>query len=161
MQRGKREERLMAVRKRSKRLLKRSPKKRSVCIYLQPRCSFYISFNLPTLLLAYVDIVDFDPSAPKTFKCSANAVNGDEGYVYNVLKDDSPLTNAEFVSVELFDIVTSFNIPLKAYQEIVDMISTESLSVESVKTVTTCYVIPSKAHQQILNLLPLTHAFNI
>ncbi|CAO3657235.1 unnamed protein product [Mucor hiemalis] len=61
---------------------------------------------------SFVESDVFDPSAPKTYKSSTNFAPGNEGHVYNAqnLKDNS-FTYTELLSIELFDIVTGFNIP--------------------------------------------------
>ncbi|OAD67741.1 hypothetical protein PHYBLDRAFT_174069 [Phycomyces blakesleeanus NRRL 1555(-)] len=54
--------------------------------------------------------ISFDPFKPRTYKASCNFKAGDEGHIYNDnIFTENTFTTSQLLSIELYDIVTSFN----------------------------------------------------
>ncbi|OAD65553.1 C2H2-type zinc finger transcription factor [Phycomyces blakesleeanus NRRL 1555(-)] len=77
--------------------------------------STYISLDDEDLLSLIDDNITedipFDPFQPRTYKASRNFEAGDEGHVYgdNIFTENI-FTTSQLLSIELYDIVTSFNV---------------------------------------------------
>ncbi|OAD71018.1 hypothetical protein PHYBLDRAFT_148233 [Phycomyces blakesleeanus NRRL 1555(-)] len=91
--------------------------------------STHISLNdkdlLPLIDDNITEDIPFDPFQPRTYKASCNFEAGDEGHVYgdNIFTENT-FTTSQLLSIELYDIVTSFNVPTECHRQLVNLMNT-------------------------------------
>ncbi|KAG2193041.1 hypothetical protein INT47_009291 [Mucor saturninus] len=69
--------------------------------------------------------VSFNPGEPRTFKASCNFGPDDEGHVYNEASiQDHAFTTSQMMSIQLFDIITSFQVFSECHRQIVHLMNT-------------------------------------
>ena len=90
----------------------------------------YIIIHKPLfffVLFIYLFIIatPFDPLASRTFKASCHFESGDEGHVYNQSHiDDNTFNISQLMSIQLYDIVTSFGVSTECHRQLVGFANT-------------------------------------
>ncbi|KAG2191239.1 hypothetical protein INT47_012016, partial [Mucor saturninus] len=70
-------------------------------------------------------LVSFNPGEPRTFKASCNFGPDDEGHVYNEASiQDHAFTTSQMMSIQLYDIITSFQVSSECHRQIVHLMNT-------------------------------------
>ncbi|OAD78838.1 hypothetical protein PHYBLDRAFT_73863 [Phycomyces blakesleeanus NRRL 1555(-)] len=69
--------------------------------------------------------ISFDLFKPRTYKASCNFEAGDEGHVYNDnIFTENIFTTSPLLSIELYDIITSFNISTECHCQLANLMNT-------------------------------------
>ncbi|OAD75291.1 hypothetical protein PHYBLDRAFT_64218 [Phycomyces blakesleeanus NRRL 1555(-)] len=69
--------------------------------------------------------IPFDPFKPRTYKAFCNFEAGDEGHVYNDnIFTENTFTTSQLLSIELYDIVTSFNVSTECHRQLANLMNT-------------------------------------